>query len=125
MAQSLEGVRVMVVEDDFLIAELLDEILRSRGCVVLGPLSRLALALDAAKRDTCDAALLDVNLAGEFVFPVAAVLSERHVPFMFLTGYSVDALPPEYAGQPRLGKPFKADQLAGALSNLIHPPERV
>ena len=122
MAHSLIGVRVMVVEDDYLIAQLLNEILRSNGCVVLGPLPRLATAVDAAKTKACDAAILDVNLAGKYVYPVAEILSERNVPFMFLTGYSVDALPPEYAGQPRLGKPFRVEQLTGALSDLIRPP---
>jgi two-component SAPR family response regulator len=122
MAQSLEGVRVLVVEDDYLIAQLLDEMLRSIGCVVLGPLPRLADALDAAARETCDVAVLDVNLGGERVYPVAEVLSERNVPFVFVTGYSSGALPREYAEQPRLGKPFKAQQLIRALSNLVEVP---
>jgi two-component SAPR family response regulator len=122
MAQSLEGVRVLVVEDDYLIAQLLDEMLRSIGCVVLGPLPRLADALDAAARETCDVAVLDVNLGGERVYPVAEVLSERNVPFVFVTGYSSGAVPREYAEQPRLGKPFKAQQLFRALSNLVEVP---
>ena len=122
MAQSLEGIRVLVVEDDYLIAQLLDEMLRSTGCVVLGPLPRLADALDAAKRETCDAAVLDINLGGEQVYPVAEILSGRNVPFVFVTGYADEALPREYAGQPRLGKPFKAQQLIRALSNLVEVP---
>ena len=122
MAQSLEGVRILVVEDDYLIAQLLDEMLRPTGCVVLGPLPRLADALDAARRETCDVAVLDVNLGGERVYPVAEVLSGRNVPFVFVTGYSSGALPREYAEQPRLGKPFKAEQLIRALSNLVEVP---
>jgi CheY-like chemotaxis protein len=63
--------------------------------------------------------VLDVNVAGERVHPVAQILAERHVPFIFVTGYSGDALPREYAEQPRLAKPFRSAQLLAALSNLI------
>ena len=118
-ARSLEGLRVLVVEDDFLISLLLDEMLTTAGCVVVGPLPRLADALEAAANESCDAAVLDVNLGGERVYPVAAILAERRVPFIFVTGYSGDVLPCEYAGQPCIAKPFRAAQLLAALSNLI------
>ena len=124
MARSLEGLKVLVVEDDYLISLLFDEMLTSAGCVVVGPLPRLADALDAAAKASCDAAVLDVNLGGERVYPVAKILAERHVPFVFVTGYSGDALPREYADQPRIAKPFRAAQLLGALSNLIKLPSR-
>jgi DNA-binding response OmpR family regulator len=124
MARSLEGLRVLVVEDDYLISLLFDDMLTSAGCVVVGPLPRLADALEAAAKESCDAAVLDVNLAGEHVYPVAKILAERHVPFIFVTGYSGDALPLEYAEQPLIAKPFKAAQLLGALSNLIEMPGR-
>jgi len=114
----------LVVEDDYLISTLFDDMLTSAGCVVVGPLPRLADALDAAAKESCDAAVLDVNLGGERVYPVAKILAERHVPFVFVTGYSGEALPREYAEQPRIAKPFKAAQLLGALSNLIEMPGR-
>jgi len=119
VARSLEGLRVLVVEDDYLISLLFDDMLTSAGCVVIGPLPRLTDALEAAAKENCDAAVLDVNLGGERVYPVAEILTARHVPFIFVTGYSGDALPHEYAQQPRIAKPFKAAQLLGALSNLI------
>ncbi len=122
MARSLKGLRVLVVEDDYLISMLFDDMLKSAGCVVVGPLPRLADALEAAVKESCDAAVLDVNLGGERVYPVAKILAQRHVPFVFVTGYSGDALPREYAEQPRIAKPFKAAQLLGALSNLIEMP---
>ena len=122
MARSLEGLRVLVVEDDYLISLLLDDMLTSAGCVVVGPLPRLTDALEASAKVSCDAAVLDVNLGGERVYPVAKILAERRVPFVFVTGYSGDALPREYAEQPRIAKPFKAAQLLGALSNLIELP---
>jgi len=79
-------------------------------------------ALEAAAKESCDAAVLDVNLGGQRVYAVAKVLAERRVPFIFVTGYSGEALPPEYAEQPRLGKPFTAQQLIRALSNLVEVP---
>jgi DNA-binding response OmpR family regulator len=98
--------------------------LTAAGCVVVGPLPRLTDALEAAANENCDAAVLDVNLGGERVYPVAKILAARHVPFIFVTGYSGDALPREYAEQPRIAKPFRAAQLLGALSNLIEMPGR-
>ena len=122
MARFLDGCRVLVVEDDYLIAQLFDEMLKSVGCVVLGPLPRLADALDAASRESCDAAVLDINLGGEHVYPVAEILSGRNVPFIFVTGYAGESLPREYAEQPRIGKPFKTEQLIRTLSDLIEVP---
>jgi DNA-binding response OmpR family regulator len=83
VARSLEGLRVLVVEDDYLISLLFDDMLTSAGCVVVGPLPRLTDALEAAAKERCDAAVLDVNLGGERVYPVAKILAERHVPFIF------------------------------------------
>ena len=114
---------MLVVEDDFLVSLFFEDVLRSVGCVVLGPVPRLADALVAAAKEHCDVAVLDVNLAGESVYPVAAVLSERNVPLVFVTGYGYDAIPHEYAGQPRIAKPFSAAQLSGAISRAIRTPD--
>jgi two-component SAPR family response regulator len=122
MAQPLEGVRVLVVEDDFLVSLLFEDLLTSAGCVVLGPVPRLADALDAAAKEHCDVAVLDVNLAGEWVYPVAAVLVGRNVPIVFVTGYGSDTIPRQYAGQLRIAKPFSAEQLSRALSRAIQTP---
>ena len=122
MTHSLEGRRVLVVEDDYLISLLFDEMLTSAGCVVVGPLPRLVDALEAAAKESCDAAVLDVNLGGAHVYPVAEILAERNVPFVFVTGYAGEALPREYAEQARIGKPFKGEQLIRALSNLLEVP---
>jgi DNA-binding response OmpR family regulator len=122
MAQALEGVRVLVVEDDFLVSLLFEDVLRAAGCVVLGPVPRLADALDVAATEHCDVAVLDVNLGGEWVYPVAAVLTRRNVPIVFVTGYGGDMIPGEYAGRPRIAKPFSPDQLSRALSRAIQTP---
>ena len=122
MTVELEGVRVLVVEDEFLVAVLIEEILQSAGCVVSGPVSRVADALDAIGCNTYDAAVLDVNLAGEPIDQVVDALSRRNVPFLFVTGYSAGSLPVEFAERPRTGKPFKVAELLGTLSNVVHPP---
>src|SRR5689334_18479465 len=107
MTAELAGLRVLVVEDEFLVATLVEDMLTSAGCVVWGPIPRLAEALDAAHRGTFDAAVLDVNLSGDRIDPVADVLSRRNVPFFFVTGYSTGALPAVHGTRPRLCKPFK------------------
>jgi DNA-binding response OmpR family regulator len=124
MAGVLQGVRVLVVEDEYLVAAMIEEILESAGCIVMGPIPRLREALDAVDHDDYDAAVLDVNLAGERINPVADALSERNVPFLFVTGYGASALPGEYAARPHVCKPFRMAELICALSNVLNPPLR-
>ena len=122
MTAELEGIRVLVVEDEFLVATLIEDMLESAGCVVAGPLPRVADALSAVDDGTYDAAILDVNLAGDRIDPVADALARRNVPFMFVTGYSTGALPPGFVERPRLCKPFKIEDLLGTLSTIIKTP---
>jgi DNA-binding response OmpR family regulator len=122
MTAALDGVKVLVVEDEYLVATLIEDVLESAGCVVSGPIPRLAEALDAAGREACDVAVLDVNLAGERIDPVAELLSRRNVPFVFVTGYTTAVLPGKYAGCPRVCKPFKIQDLLNTLSSLVKPP---
>lgn len=119
MTASLQGARVLVVEDEYLVASLIEDMLESAGCIVAGPIPRLAQALDAAEGEACDLAVLDVNLAGERVFPVADILSRRQVPFVLVTGYGGNTLPPEYAACPRLHKPFRLADLLSTLSGML------
>jgi CheY-like chemotaxis protein len=119
MTAALEGARVLVVEDEYLVAALIENILESAGCIVLGPIPRVPEALDAVDHDDYDAAVLDVNLAGERINPVADALSERDVPFMFVTGYGANALPRKYAERPHIGKPFRMAELLGMLSSIL------
>jgi DNA-binding response OmpR family regulator len=124
MTDALKGVRVLVVEDEYFVAILIEEILESAGCVVMGPIPRLLEALDAVDHEDYDVAVLDVNLAGERIDPVADALSERNVPFLFVTGYGASALPGEYAERPLLHKPFRMAELLGALSRVLSPSIR-
>jgi DNA-binding response OmpR family regulator len=122
MTAVLEGVRVLVVEDEYLVAVLIEEILESAGCIVKGPIPRVPEALDAVGNDSYDAAVLDVNLAGERINPVADALSERNVPFMFVTGYGANGLPTEYSERPHICKPFRMHELISALSSVVKAP---
>jgi CheY-like chemotaxis protein len=119
MTATLDGLRVLVVEDEYLVAVLIEEILESAGCIVTGPVARLPEALDAVDHIDFDAAVLDVNLAGERIDPVAQALSRRNVPFVFVTGYGEGVLPREFAKRPRLCKPFRMAELLGALSDIV------
>lgn len=114
-----ESQRILVVEDDFLVATLFAEILESAGWQVVGPIAHLATALDAAAGESFDAAVLDVDLGGQTVYPVAEVLDARRVPFVFVTAYGREALAPLFCGRPHLGTPFAPGELIGTVTRLI------
>ncbi len=122
MNDLLQGVRVLVVEDEYLVASLIGDMLQLAGCVVCGPVPRLAQALDAASNEACDVAVLDINLAGQWSYPVAEILARRNVPFVFVTGYNANAMPAEFARRPRVNKPFKMSELLTVLSDMVSGP---
>jgi CheY-like chemotaxis protein len=121
MSEPLKGLRVLVVEDDYLIASVIEHILNAAGCVVVEPISHLAQAQEAARQNAYDAAVLDINLRGERVYPVAEILSEREIPYFFLSGYHAIDLPAGCEGRPKLGKPFRSEQLLHTLSSIVSP----
>ena len=101
-----------MVEDDFVLAEDLREELEGRGADVLGPIPGVAEALDLLARGPApDAALLDINLGGDLVFPVADVLADRGIPFAFATGYDGWIIPGAYAHVRHFDKPVEMRQL--------------
>jgi len=108
--------RVFVVEDESMIADLIGFMLEDLGCEVAGVAGDLGEAMAMAEGVEADAALLDVNLAGREVFPVAERLASRGMPLVFSTGYGVGGLPPEWSGRPVLSKPFEQEDLAEALA---------
>src|SRR5690242_7607316 len=114
------GRRVLVVEDEMMIAMLVEDMLAELGCAVVGPAHALDAALDLARTvDEIDAALLDVNLAGQPVFAVADALREKGVPAIFSTGYGDAGLREVDRGAPVLQKPFRAGDLARALTEAL------
>lgn len=111
--------RILIVEDEVLIAISLEAAISDAGFVAVGPFSRLDQAVAAAETEALDGAVLDVNLAGSKVFPVADALAARDIPFLFLTGYANGQLPPEYRGATILAKPFQERQIVDRLATLL------
>ena len=111
----LRGLRILVVEDEFLVAMELETMLRDLGGEVIGPLGRLDQAVAVAKKEALDAAVLDVNVGGRLVTPVADALAARAIPFAFCTGYDAASLPRRHAAAPLLMKPCRAHELRNAL----------
>jgi CheY-like chemotaxis protein len=110
--------RILVVEDEVLISMLLEDMLTDLGYEVAATASRVEEALALARTAEIDAAILDVNLNGEDVFPVADVLAGRSIPFVFATGYGERALPAAYKERPTLQKPFEQSALGRQIAQL-------
>ncbi|MGQ0534123.1 MAG: response regulator [Caulobacteraceae bacterium] len=115
----LKGKRILIVEDEPLIAMVLTDYLDDAGCEIVGPAQSVGKAKALANDEAIDAALVDGNLAGKPVDEIASALSEREIPFAFVTGYGRDSLPPGYADAPIVEKPFTQDQVVTALERLF------
>jgi CheY-like chemotaxis protein len=107
--------RIFIVEDEYLIRMLLEDMLSELGFSVAAMAGNLSEACALAKDTELDIAILDVNLDGEDVFPVAEILSNRSKPFVFVTGYGGLGLPDNYRGRPTLQKPFQFEDLKTTL----------
>lgn len=118
--ERLDGLRVLLVEDETVVAMLLEDMLADLGCVVRTA-SRLAKALELLQRIEVDVALLDLNVAGEEVYPVAEALVARNVPLVFATGYGAGGLARAWRERPTLQKPFQQRQLLLALREALDP----
>jgi DNA-binding NtrC family response regulator len=119
-ADVLRGRRVMIVEDELLVAMELESLLEEQGCAVLGPAPTVDRALALLDRERPDAAILDVNLDGQTAIPVAAALNARGVPFLLATGYgNAQASEPELKGAPRIDKPVSHDRLVRVLARIL------
>jgi CheY-like chemotaxis protein len=122
----LRGMRVLIVEDEFLIAQDLASTIEDLGGEVVGPVPSLAEALEKIADDPPDVAVLDINLSGEMVFPAAEDLRRRAIPFVFTTGYSDTYKPLDvFPGVPCLRKPYDARELGRILGLLRHPGPRI
>lgn len=107
--------RVLVVEDEAMIAMLVEDMILDFGSEVVGPASKIEEALDLARNAQLDAAILDVKVGEAVVFPVADLLRERGTPFIFATGYGSQGLPSRFVGSPTLPKPFSYEVLTEVL----------
>ena len=113
---SFQGRRVLVAEDEYLLAEDLREELERAGALVLGPVPTVREALELlAAEPAPDMAILDINLGGEMVYPVADALRARGIPFIFATGYEPWSIPEAYKDVPRAEKPVEVRQLTSKL----------
>lgn len=119
----MSGPRVIVVEDEALVAMMMEDLLEGLGCEVAASLGSLPQALDwlAEDKERLDGALLDVNLGGELAFPIAEALQERQTPFAFATGYGNLKLERRYARVPLLGKPINPARLREVVRGFQRP----
>jgi CheY-like chemotaxis protein len=118
--EDFQGLRVIVVEDDSLICLLFEDMLSELGCKVVGTACDFRRATELAQRDeSIDVAILDVNLGGQLVFPVADILCKRGIPLLFATGLGAGGLPPEWQGHCSVQKPMTVATLGNALGRAI------
>ncbi len=117
----LSGKRLLVVEDEAFVALMLEALLEGFGCDVVGVAGTLSRGLEYAGDETLeiDGAVLDINLGGEKVFPVAERLVARGVPFIFCTGYGAEGVPGAFAGVPTVAKPYLEETLKTTLAARI------
>jgi CheY-like chemotaxis protein len=114
--EHLRGRRVLVVEDEYLLATDLAEHFQDLGVKVIGPAATLGDAIALVEANEIEGAVLDINIRGERVYPVADLLIERQVPFVFTSGYSCELEPDAYASIPRCIKPTKFAEVAHMLA---------
>ena len=122
---SIEGKRILIVDDEPLLLMDLEETLANSGCVIVGPASSVAQAKVLISDAEFDAALLDVNLGGQRVDDLAAALTQRNIPFAFVTGYGREGLPQSFQHAPLIGKPFSQQQLFEVVRQLVGPKANV
>jgi CheY-like chemotaxis protein len=119
MSGKLAGRRILVVEDSPLIAAVLEDMLKDFGCTVVGPTGNMAFAVDLAGAEALDGAIIDLNIRGGKVYPVAEVLRDRGVPFLLASGYADWTLREDFKDRPRLTKPYSAETVQQKLLALL------
>lgn len=119
MEPTLRGKRILVLEDDFLVAMLIEEALLDEGCEIVGPIDNVPGALALAETAFLGGAVLDVNIAGVIAFPVAEALENRGIPFIFVSGYG--SLAVYQKDWTVCSKPFRAAELVSLLTQQLGP----
>jgi CheY-like chemotaxis protein len=121
MLQDTTGHRVLLVEDEAMIAMLVEDMLEDLGHDLAAVVTRLEEALALSRSEAFDLAILDLNLGGVLTYPVADVLRDRGVPFIFATGYGSGGLKKAYSDLPTLQKPFNQESLGRAIVAALSP----
>ena len=116
-----KGARILVVEDNLMMAEVICDYLLSHELVPVGPAARIDSACDLARQADLDAAIVDIKLAGRFSFPICSILAERSIPYIFLTGFDeLSVIPSALREAPLLSKPFREADMDAALENVLN-----
>lgn len=125
-ATIVDAYRILVVEDSFLLVMVLEDLFERLGWKMVGPAARVGDALVLARTEDFDAAVIDINLAGDMSWPVAAILHERDIPFAFSSGYNVESLiPPSLQGTKIIGKPYKPNEVEQCIRQVIFEHRRL
>jgi CheY-like chemotaxis protein len=117
--RELSNRRVLVVEDEMMIAMLIEDMLDEFGCKLVGPATNVPRALELVAKENVEIAVLDLNLDGQDTYAIAEALQQKNVPFIFATGYGSTGLRQEYGNRPVLQKPFQARDLESALAEAL------
>jgi CheY-like chemotaxis protein len=117
--RELSNRRVLVVEDEMMIAMLIEDMLDEFGCKLVGPATNVPRALELIAKENVEIAVLDLNLDGQDTYAIAEALQQKNVPFIFATGYGSTGLRQEYGNRPVLQKPFQARDLESALAEAL------
>jgi len=123
--RELSNRKVLIVEDEMMIAMMIEDMLDEFGCKPIGPATNVPRALELIDKEQPDVAVLDLNLDGKDTYAIADALRQKHVPFIFATGYGSTNLREEYADRPVLPKPFQARDLETALMEALSDPNMV
>ncbi len=123
LADPLRGRSILIVEDDSVLATDLTALLTRAGCRVVLPTTSVGAALSTVTHYQVDAAILDVNVQNEWVFPVAHALAAAGIPFLFLTAYALDSIPAEHRNRPFFNKPHQPATLLASIIGLVRPKQ--
>ena len=115
----LKGKRILLIEDELLLAWLTESLLEDLGCEVIGPVATVAAGCTYVANVEIDAAVLDIDLRRELVFPVIEDLKQRGIPFLFASSYPTSSIPPKYRQHARIYKPIDQQDLAGGLRKVM------
>ena len=113
---ALQGRRILIIEDSPVVGPFTADLLEDLGCTVIGPAPNMAAARELVDEAEFDAALLDVHIRGERVFPLCELLDAKGIPFVLTSGYADWHMPEKWHGRPRIQKPYTIDQVEEALS---------